>query len=100
MIFIMVKKSKSPKKKYQELESVLKGIANRRRIELMEFIAKKPELSGEEIAERLDYNYQTCSDHLRKLVKSDLVGTYREGNRTLHVLTETGESLLAFINKL
>ncbi|HEY4512351.1 MAG TPA: ArsR family transcriptional regulator, partial [Candidatus Paceibacterota bacterium] len=51
----------------KQLERHFKGIANHRRIEILMLIAKKERISLENIAEALNCNPKTISEHTRKL---------------------------------
>ena len=55
------------KKTYRQLERIVRGFSNHRRIEILELLEKEPELSVIEIAERLKINFKTASEHVRRL---------------------------------
>ncbi len=85
---------------YLKLERIVKGFANHRRIQIMELLKKEPELSVDEIAEKLDIGYENASDHLRKLAIAGLVLKRTDGNNVRHKITTRAESILAFCKKL
>lgn len=88
------------RKRFYSAEKIFKGVANHRRVEMLELISDEPGLSTDQITERLDINYQTSSFHLRNLVRSGLVVGYREGVMTSHELTPIGQSIIKFLKKL
>lgn len=85
---------------YRELERIVKGFANHRRLQIMELLQREPELSVEDIAERLKIGYENASDHVRKLAIAGLVMKRNEGNRVRHKLTRRAESILVFCKRL
>ena len=85
---------------YRRLERVVKGFANHRRLEIMDLLKREPELSVEQIAERVKSGYENISDHLRKMAIAGLVLKRNEGNMVRHKLTPRAESILVFCKKL
>src|SRR3989344_3189815 len=59
--------------KSRQLERIVKGFANHRRLDILELLQRTPELSVEEIAEKLSIGYENASDHIRKLAIAGLV---------------------------
>lgn len=87
-------------KKYKELEKIVKGFSNHRRIEIMMLLHKKPELSLFEIAEYLDVNFRTISEHTRRLVSAGLIFKRSDINFVRHGLTNRGKAILVFLGTL
>lgn len=87
-------------KSYRELERQVRGFANHRRIQIMELLAKRPELSVEEISSTLNINFKTASEHIRRLAIAGLVIKRNEGNAVRHKLTKRGETILKFLRTL
>lgn len=85
---------------YRNLERIVKGFANHRRIEIMDVLKREPELSVDDIAERLGLGYENASDHLRKMAIAGLVAKRNEGTTVRHKLTPRAESILVFCKKL
>ena len=83
-------------RKPRDLERIFKGVANHRRIEIVLLLAKKPELSVDEIATELDVELKNASQHLQKLSIAGLVMKRHEGNTVRHALTHRGKSILEF----
>lgn len=87
---------KGTRKQYFQLERLVKGFANHRRIEILFLLDKYPELSVDEISEKLSVNFNTISDHIRKLAQSGLVMKRSDGNSIRHALTDKGRTILEF----
>lgn len=85
---------------YAQLERIIKGFANKRRLQILDLLKKEPELSVEDIAEKINMGYENTSDHIRKLAIAGLVMKRNLGNRVLHKLTPRAESILVFCKKL
>ena len=85
---------------YKQLERVVKGFSNHRRIQIMDLIKRRPELSVEEITNELKINFKTASDHIRRLAIAGLVLKRYEGNNVRHKLTSAGKSILEFLRIL
>ena len=88
------------KTNYRGLERIVKGFANHRRLEIMELLKREPELSVDQIAERVKSGYENISDHVRKMAVAGLVLKRSEGNTVRHKLTPRAESILVFCKKL
>ena len=84
------------KKSHRELERILKGVANHRRLQIAELLQKEPDLSVSEIAERITIDFRTASEHLRKLAIAGIVMKRHEGAAVRHALTNRGKSILKF----
>lgn len=87
-------------KSWRQLERVVKGFANHRRIEMLELIDRKPELSVVEIAEELEINMKTASEHIRRMAIAGLIMKRNAGNAVRHALTKSGRSILKFLRTL
>ncbi len=85
---------------YRALERIVKGFANHRRLEILGLLAGEPELSVENISERLSLGYENASDHVRKLAIAGLVMKRNDGPSVRHKLTPRGESILVFCKRL
>ncbi len=84
---------------YRGLERVVKGFANHRRLRILEILKDTPELSIEEIAEKLDMGYMNTSDHLRKMALAGLVLKRSANNSVRHRLTPRADLVLGFLQK-
>ncbi len=85
---------------YRKLERVVKGFANHRRLEILHLLKKQPELSVEDISERLRIGYENASDHLRKMAIAGLILKRNEGKSVRHKLTQRAEYVLTFCKTL
>lgn len=87
-------------KSQRELERIVKGFSNHRRIQMLALLERKPELSLVEMAELLNINFKTASEHLRRLAYAGLVMKRNEGNFVRHALSRRGETILKFLRIL
>jgi DNA-binding transcriptional ArsR family regulator len=85
---------------FRKIERVVKGFANHRRIQILALLKKEPELSVDDISEKLRIGYENASDHIRKMAFAGLVLKRNQGNKVLHKLTPLAESILVFCKKL
>jgi len=86
--------NKTPK----QLERHLKGLANHRRIEILDLISQNEGISVEEISEELKCNFKTLSEHLRKLTQAGLVNKKYQGRRVVHSLSPYGKIFHRFLS--
>lgn len=89
-----------PGARTKRLERVVKGFANHRRIEVLELLEARPELSVGEIAEKLEIEMKTASEHLRRMAIAGLLLKRYEGREVRHKLTDQGRTILSFLAKL
>ena len=94
------KKNMLSDKSYRQLERIVKGFANHRRIQILELLEKEPELSVIEIAEKLEINFKTASEHIRRLAIAGLAFKKSDGINIRHKLTKRGEHILKFLRIL
>lgn len=87
-------------KSYRQMERIVKGFANHRRLEILDLLKREPELSVDDISERLNIGYENASDHVRKLAIAGLVLKRSDGNAVRHKLTPRAESILVFCKRL
>ena len=81
----------------KQLERHFKGLANHRRIEILRSIAKNEGIPLEGIAETLNCNIKTVSEHTRRLVQAGLVNKKYQGRLVTHFLSPYGKKFLRFI---
>lgn len=84
----------------RQLERIVKGFSNHRRIQILELIKRKPELSLLDISTELKINNKTASEHIRRLTISGLVLKRNRGANVLHKASPLGEIILKFLRKL
>lgn len=87
-------------KNYRQLERVVKGFANHRRIQIKELLKKHPELSVIEISEELNINFKTASEHIHRLAIAGLVMKRSDRANVRHKLTDQGSNILKFLRTL
>ncbi len=87
-------------KSFRQMEKVVKGFANHRRIEIMTLLEKTPELSVIEISSHLRVNFKTIAEHTRRLTLAGLIMKRNDANAVRHALTNTGLSILKFLRTL
>ncbi|MBP6908650.1 MAG: winged helix-turn-helix transcriptional regulator [Candidatus Pacebacteria bacterium] len=88
------------KKTYRELERIIKGVASHRRIQILDLLYKKPEMSAVEIAEELSSEFKNISAHINKMATSGLVMKRSAGSAVRHKLTNRGKNTLKFVRTL
>lgn len=86
--------------KPRQLERIVKGFANHRRIQILMLLSDSPELSVTEIAIKLKINVKTASEHIRRLAIAGLVMKRNQGANVRHKLTPQAESILNFFPRL
>jgi len=86
---------KSPRK----LERHFKGVANHRRIQILLLVARRPDITQEQIIDEIEGNQKTVSEHVRRLVIAGLLEKEYAGRSLLHRLTPYGEIFVNFIRE-
>jgi predicted transcriptional regulator len=87
------RKIKTPK----QLERYLKGLANHRRIAILDLIANEGAITLEEIAKALNCNIKTISGHTQKLLQAGLIRKKYQGRQVIHTLSPYGERFYEFL---
>ena len=85
---------------WRKMEIITKGIASHRRLEILDILSKKPELSVEEISENIKTNFANTSGHINRLAIAGLVMKRHDGNFVRHKLTDRGVAFLKFLKTL
>lgn len=85
------------KKTNRQLERIVKGFANHRRLQVLQLLYKEPELSVLEISDKLKTEFKNISAHINKMAIAGLVMKRNEGNIVRHKLTSRGKSILQFV---
>ncbi len=81
----------------KQLERHFKGVANHRRIEILNLIAGNDGIILEKIADGLNCNMKTISEHTKKLVQAGLVDKKYQGREVAHSLSPYGKTFCKFI---
>jgi len=84
----------------KNLQKIVKGFANHRRIRIMELLDKSSGISLTEISQALKVNLKTISEHTRRLSQSGIVSKNYKGRVVIHKLSEQGSYILTFLRKL
>ena len=90
---MVAKKVKSPR----NLERYFKGVANHRRIQILILIARTPDITLFDIADEVNSNFKTISEHVRRLTIAGLVEKRYAGREVRHTLTPYGKVFYSFI---
>ena len=80
----------------RKAERVFKGIANKYRIEILNLLNSKPELSVGEIAEILRSDFKNIAQHVFKMEIAGLIVKRHDGNFIRMKLTSRGKSIQQF----
>lgn len=83
----------------KQLERYFKGAANHRRLEILFLVAENERISLEEIAENLNCNLKTISEHTRKLFQAGLLNKKYRGRLVGHSLSPYGKMFIEFSKK-
>ena len=81
----------------KQLERYFKGVANHRRLEILNLVNKNEGITLGQIAETLDKNIKTISEHTRRLVQAGLVNKTYVGREVVHTLSPYGTMVLEFL---
>lgn len=87
-------------KSKKELEGIMKGVANHRRLEIALLLQKMPGLSLTEISSVLRVNFKTIAEHVRRLSIAGLVQKRHEGAAVRHTLSSRARNVLKFLRTL
>lgn len=87
----------SEKKTERQLERHFKGVANHRRIAILMLIRDRERITVQEIADELDGNVKTISEHTRRLVQAGLVDKKYRGRSVEHKVSPYGKIFIKFI---
>ena len=79
---------------YRQLETLFKGVANHRRIQILQLLQNEPSLSLWRIRERVPMGRQTVCEHVRRLASAKLVQKKYKGREVEHTLAPLGQRVL------
>lgn len=85
---------------YRALERITKGVANHRRLEILQLLGRSSGLNVLDVADKLHVNFKTISEHLRRLHVAGLVEKRNRGAAVEHRLSERGRAILKFLRTL
>lgn len=78
----------------------IKGAANNHRVRILVLLSETPDLSVSDLAEMLNINFRTASEHTKKLSTTGLIEKHYNQQSVTHRLTRLGEKVLVFIKSL
>jgi predicted transcriptional regulator len=84
-------------KKTNQLEYIVKGFANKRRISILFLLEKDSELSVSEVAEHFRISFVSVSNHLSKMMSRGLVMKRNDKKEVRHALTTRGKQVANFL---
>jgi DNA-binding transcriptional ArsR family regulator len=80
--------------KYKDLEIILKGLANKKRLMILDFLSRTSENDTGTIADYLNTDYKIVIPHLEKLLKAGLITKRREGLIVHYQISNLGKRIL------
>ncbi len=81
----------------KQMERHTKGVANHYRIDILFIVAEKGGITVEGIAEELNANFKTISEHTHRLVKAGLLNKKYKGRSVAHELSPYGKQFHRFL---
>ncbi len=94
------KSARRIKKSLKDLEVIFKGLANKRRLIILEFLNKRGESDTGTIADYLKTDYKIVIPHLEKLLKANLIIKRREGLIVYYQISNLGKRILNLLRDL
>jgi len=79
------------------MERHFKGVANHRRIDILLLVSQNDSLTVEEIANSLNCNFKTISEHTRRLAHAGLINKEYRGRSVIHTLSPYGKIFSSFL---
>ena len=86
--------------KYREVERIVRGYSNHRRLQILELLEARPELSVAEVSTLIKTHFKTVSAHMQRLAQAGLVMKRNDANAVRHKVTARGLSILKFLRTL
>lgn len=84
----------------KKIEKVLKAFANRRRLEILQFIKEREKASVGEIAHKISLSFKSTSKHLGVLFSADLIEREQVGLQIFYSIPSDGQRIVALILNL
>jgi len=82
----------------RQLERYFKGVANHRRIDILNLVHQEEGITLLGIAETLNCDIKIASQHTQKLVQAGLLNKRYKGKYITHSLSPYGKKFIKFIN--
>jgi predicted transcriptional regulator len=85
---------------YKQLERIVRGYSNHRRIEILNLLDAKGahDLTG--ICKALGINFKTGFEHARRLAVAGLVYKNPQGPSIMHTISPRGKAVLGFLRSV
>lgn len=96
-MYFMETRKITKQKTAKQMERHLKGMANHHRIEVLLLLARRGNLTLDEIVTGLDSNYKTIGEHTRRLAAAGLVNKNYRGRHVEHSLSPYGKLFVHFL---
>lgn len=90
----------SQKLEYKKVERIVKGFSNHRRLQILDLLDREPELSVQEISDRVKSEMKNISAHITKLAVAGLLMKRSDSKSVRHKLTKRGNVILKFVRML
>ncbi len=87
-------------KKSNQLDYIVKGFANKRRIDIIFLLDEQPELSVSDIAKHFNISYTAVSNHLLKMMSRGIVMKRNDKLEVKHALTDKGKIIADFLSRI
>lgn len=84
----------------KRLERVFKGLANRRRLAIIQMLSKREEASVADISEHIGLSFTSTSKHLGLLNKIDVVDKRQEGLTVYYRLSSPLPQVVSLVSSL
>jgi predicted transcriptional regulator len=81
----------------KQLERCFKGVANHHRIDILLIVKNNDGITVDKIAELLNANFKTISQHTHSLVRAGLLNKKYVGRQVNHSLSPYGKSFIKFM---
>ena len=81
----------------RQLERIVRGFSNHRRIQMLQTLDATPDLDLLGLARACGVNWKTAGEHARRLAAAGLILTRSKGRSTLHAVSPRGKTALAFL---
>ena len=88
------------KNTYTRLERFCNAVSSRKRIEILNILLEKPDLSLGDIARKIDAEKQNASLHTYKLLHQGLIAKRKNKTKVEHAITKRGELVLSFVKEV
>ncbi len=78
----------------------MKGVANHRRIQILQLLAQQPGLTLYEVRDGIGIANQTACEHLHRLCRAGLVRKKPIGRNVFHTLSQLGRKILSLLTNI